>query len=201
MNRGNTISITVAAQVGSIGMSNAKAFSRHRLLLPVSQPSTLNPPPSTRKVSLLTAGRDRPYALGLAAALAGAGVNFDFIGSNEVDAPELHNSPQIHFLNLRGDQSVEAGLLRKISRVLVYYVRLLAYAVSAKPKVFHILWNNKFEFFDRVILMLYYKLAWKKNRAHRAQRQQRRARWDGFLVEPLDVEIPVSDVRPHFCPH
>jgi glycosyltransferase involved in cell wall biosynthesis len=111
---------------------------------------------------LLTAGRDRPYALGLAAALAAAGAQFDFIGSDEVDSPELHTSPQIHFLNLRGDQSVEAGRLKKVFRVLAYYFRLLAYAATAKPKIFHILWNNKFELFDRTALMLCYKLLGKK---------------------------------------
>ena len=79
--------------------------------------SDLRPPtsglrPPIPQVALLTAGRDRPYALGLAAALAAAGAQFDFIGSDEVDSPELHTSPQIHFLNLRGDQSVEAGRLK-----------------------------------------------------------------------------------------
>ncbi len=113
-------------------------------------------------ISLLTGGRDRPYALGLAAALAAAGAQFDFIGSNEVDSPELHGSPQIHFLNLRGDQSVDAGLPRKIFRVLAYYCRLFAYAAAARPKVFHILWNNKFEVFDRTLLMLFYRLLGKK---------------------------------------
>jgi glycosyltransferase involved in cell wall biosynthesis len=63
---------------------------------------------------------------------------------------------------LRGDQSVDAGLLRKVFRVLAYYGRLLAYAATAKPKVFHILWNNKFEVFDRTVLMLYYRLLGKK---------------------------------------
>ncbi len=114
------------------------------------------------QISVLTAGRDRPYALGLAAALAAAGVNFDFVGSNEVDGPALHTSPQIHYLNLRGDQSVHAGLLKKMFRVLAYYGRLLGYALTARPKVFHILWNNKFELFDRTALMLFYRLLGKK---------------------------------------
>ena len=114
------------------------------------------------QVSLLTAGRDRPYALGLAAALAAAGAEFDFIGSDEVDSPELHTSQQIRFLNLRGDQSVEAGRLKKVFRVLAYYGRLIRYAFTAKPKIFHILWNNKFELFDRTALMLFYKLLGKK---------------------------------------
>jgi D-inositol-3-phosphate glycosyltransferase len=114
------------------------------------------------QVSVLTAGRDRPYALGLASALASAGVHFDFIGSDEVDSPELRQSPQIHFLNLRGDQSVEARLPKKIGRVVAYYSRLIGYAFAARPKVFHILWNNKFELFDRTVLMMLYKLLGKK---------------------------------------
>jgi glycosyltransferase involved in cell wall biosynthesis len=114
------------------------------------------------QISLLTAGRDRPYALGLAAALMAAGARFDFVGSDEVDSPELHTSAQVRFLNLRGDQSVKAGLLQKIFRVLAYYGRLLGYAATARPKVFHILWNNKFEVFDRTVLMLFYKMLGKK---------------------------------------
>lgn len=114
------------------------------------------------QISLLTAGRDRPYALGLATALAAAGISFDFIGSDEVDGPGLHGDPKINFLNLRGDQRTDAGLIKKMSRVLLYYFRLLGYAATAKPKTFHILWNNKFETFDRTALMLYYKLLGKK---------------------------------------
>ena len=43
-----------------------------------------------------------------------------------------------------------------------YYGRLIRYAATAKPKVFHILWNNKFEHFDRTLLMLYYRLLGKR---------------------------------------
>ena len=111
---------------------------------------------------MLTAGRDKPYALGLASALAASGVHFDFIGSNEVDSPGLHGNPQINYLNLRGDQNADAGAARKICRVLVYYFRLIVYAATAQPKTFHILWNNKFELFDRTLLMLYYKMLKKK---------------------------------------
>jgi glycosyltransferase involved in cell wall biosynthesis len=114
------------------------------------------------QISLLTAGRDKPYALGLATALAAAGMKVDFIGGDELDSPELRGNPQINFLNLRGDQSVDAGLLEKMSRVLIYYFRLVFYAATARPKVFHILWNNKFELFDRTVLMLYYKCLGKK---------------------------------------
>src|SRR5262249_52480643 len=42
------------------------------------------------------------------------------------------------------------------------YVKLIGYSATAKPKLFHILWNNKFELFDRTLLMLYYKLVGKR---------------------------------------
>jgi glycosyltransferase involved in cell wall biosynthesis len=38
----------------------------------------------------------------------------------------------------------------------------LSYAIVAKPRVFHILWNNKIEFFDRTLLMLYYRMLGRK---------------------------------------
>ena len=44
----------------------------------------------------------------------------------------------------------------------MYYARLIRYAATAKPRIFHILWNNKFEFFDRTLLMLYYRFLGKK---------------------------------------
>jgi D-inositol-3-phosphate glycosyltransferase len=109
------------------------------------------------QIGLLTGGNDRPYALGLASALAAEGILLDFIGSDALDAPELHNSPFIRFLNLRGDQAEQAGFGRKVTRLVSYYLRLIRYAATARPKILHILWNNKFELLDRVILMLYYR--------------------------------------------
>src|SRR2546428_632379 len=114
------------------------------------------------EVGLLSGGQDRHYACGLAMALISNGVCLDFIGSDETDSPELHGTPKVNFLNLRGSQRRDASLVRKVSRVVIYYARLIRYAAIARPKVFHILWNNKFEFFDRTLLLLYYKLLGKK---------------------------------------
>jgi glycosyltransferase involved in cell wall biosynthesis len=113
------------------------------------------------EVALLTGGFDKPYAFGLSTALASKRVCLDVIGSDDVDSPEMHTTPKLNFLNLRGSKR-EASLGRKISRVLIYYARLIRYAAIAKPKIFHILWNNKFQFFDRTLLMLYYKMWGKK---------------------------------------
>lgn len=114
------------------------------------------------EVGLLTGGVDKPYAFGLAMALVSKGVRLDFIGSDEIDSPELHTSPNLKFLNLRGCQRQDVSFARKVWRILVYYARLIRYASVAKPRVFHILWNNKFQIFDRTLLMLYYKLLGKK---------------------------------------
>ena len=113
-------------------------------------------------VSLLTGGGDKPYAFGLATELIRQRIALDVIGSDDLDCPEFRGKPRVQFLNLRGDQRAEAGFAEKILRILLYYVKLIGYASRAKPKVFHVLWNNKFQFFDRTVLMLYYKLLGKK---------------------------------------
>jgi D-inositol-3-phosphate glycosyltransferase len=132
---------------------------RHSVGLDASEALTVTNEPSTAPhVSLLTGGGDKPYALGIAAALTSAGVSLDFIGSDDLSVPGLLNDPRVNFLNLRGDQRPEASPMAKALRVLKYYARLIGYSATAKPKVFHLLWNNKFELFDRTLLMLYYRI-------------------------------------------
>lgn len=114
------------------------------------------------RVAILTGGGDRPYALGLAASLVAEGVAFDFIASDELDSPELRSSPLVRFLNLRGDMRPDVPLRQKLTRVARYYARLLAYALTSKAPVFHLLWNNKLEFLDRTLLLTYYKLLGKR---------------------------------------
>ena len=112
-------------------------------------------------IALLTGGGDKPYALGLAEALTSEGVSLDFIGSDDLRVPALLDNSRVNFLNLRGDQRPGASPLSKAVRVLKYYGRLIRYATMAKPKVFHILWHNKFLWFDRTLLLCYYKLVGK----------------------------------------
>ena len=118
--------------------------------------------PETIEIGLLTGGTDKPYAFGLAMALLSTNVCMDFIGSDEVDSPELRAASKLNFLNLRGNQNSNVSLTTRVSRVLAYYARLIRYAATARPQIFHILWNNKFEFFDRTLLLLYYKVLGKK---------------------------------------
>lgn len=118
-------------------------------------------PHAAIEVGLLTGGRDRHYACGLAMALSSIGVSLDVIGSDGVDSPELHSTPRLKFLNLY-DVGQGSTSLSRAYGLLLHYVRLIRYAVTAKPLIFHILWNDRFQFFDRTVLMLYYKLLQKK---------------------------------------
>ncbi len=148
---------TARSRTGSIQLENAVRADRAEFLIH-AQPSTLNPQLSTLRIALLTGGGDKPYALGIAAALTSVGIHVDFIGSDDLRVPELLSNPRVNFLNLRGDQRHDAKPAEKILRVLRYYVRLVWYAATAKPKLFHILWNNKFQLLDCTALMLYYRL-------------------------------------------
>ncbi len=113
-------------------------------------------------VSLLTGGSDRPYVFGLTTSLMSRGAALDLIGSDELDHPDFHDKPGVDFLKLRGSQRPDASFVGKVFRISTYYAKLIGYAATAKPRVFHILWNNRFEYFDRTVLMLYYKLLGKK---------------------------------------
>jgi glycosyltransferase involved in cell wall biosynthesis len=113
-------------------------------------------------VALLTGGADKPYAFGLAMALITRGATLDLIGGDELDLPEFGGQAGVTFLNLRGNQRTDASFARKLSRVLLYYVKLIRYGATAKPRIFHILWNNRFESFDRTLLTLYYRLLGKR---------------------------------------
>jgi D-inositol-3-phosphate glycosyltransferase len=114
------------------------------------------------EVALLTGGFDRPYVFGLTMALISKGIQLEVIGSDEVDGSEMRSTPGLDFLNLHGSQRKDASLARKMTRVLVFYSRLIRYVSTAKPTIFHILWNNKVQYFDRTLLMVYYKLLGKR---------------------------------------
>ena len=109
-------------------------------------------------VSLLTGGSDKPYVFGLATELSSKGVMLDLIASDELDSPEFRSIPRLTFLKFRGDQNPHVSLWKKTVRILSYYLKLIRYGATAKPRIFHILWNNKFLHFDRTLLTYYYKL-------------------------------------------
>jgi D-inositol-3-phosphate glycosyltransferase len=114
------------------------------------------------QIGLLTGCQDRPYAFGLAVALIAKRVRVYIIGGDEIDSPELHVTPNLRFLNFRGNQHEKVGFTTKMSKLALYYARLMRFAARSEPRALHILWNNKIEWFDRTILMMCYKALGKK---------------------------------------
>jgi D-inositol-3-phosphate glycosyltransferase len=147
------------------------------------------------EIGLLTGCQDRPYAFGLAMALVSQGVGVEIIGSDEIDSPELHTTPHLRFLNFRGSQKNHANFAEKLSKLLVYYAKLFRYAARSKPKVLHILWNNKVESFDRTLLMLYYKLRGKQIAltAHNVNQARRDAKDSWLNRATLKIQYQLCD--------
>ncbi len=117
---------------------------------------------TTISVALLTGGGDPHYAFGLTYALVSQGAVAELIASDDFESNEFQSKPGVTLFNLRGSMKPDASFGAKLWRVLKYYGKLIWYAATSRPKVFHILWNNRFETFDRTILMLYYRLLGKK---------------------------------------
>ena len=85
--------------------------------------------------------------------------------------------------------------MEKLSKVLLYYVTLVRYVAHSSPKILHILWNNKFELFDRTILMLYYKALGKRVAftAHNVNRAKRDAKDSWFNRVTLRIQYRLCD--------
>ena len=147
------------------------------------------------EIGLLTGCQDRPYAFGLAMALISKGVDLDIIGGDEIDSRELHTTPRLRFLNFRGDQKKQGNIAMKFWKLLDYYAKLIRYAARCKPKVLHILWNNKVEILDRSILMLYYKAIGKKIAltAHNVNQARRDAKDSWLNRVTLKIQYQLCD--------
>ncbi len=146
-------------------------------------------PENSIMAALLTGGRDPHYTQGLATSLLSKGVALDVIGSDSLDLPVFRSKREVNFLNLRGSNRLDVAFTEKVSRLFRFYVRLIRYAANAKPRIFHVLWNNKFEFFDRTLLLLYYKLMGKKvvHTAHNVNEARRDSK--DTLINRLTLRI------------
>jgi D-inositol-3-phosphate glycosyltransferase len=165
------------------------SFQRERCQLKTSGQQTVS-------VALLTGGSDRPYVFGLVTELVSKGVVLDLIGSDELDFPEFRSAHGVRFFNLRSSQCPNAGFVRKAFAICAYYAKLMRYAAAAKPRVFHVLWNNKFELFDRTLLILYYKILGKKVvlTAHNVNLAKRDSKEDTLLNRvTLRIQYRLAD--------
>lgn len=114
------------------------------------------------QISLLTGNVDPHYQLDLLSGLVAAGLEVDFIGSDAMEGASILSHRNVHFYNLRGSQDTKASMQEKIFRILKYYFKLIHYTLKTNSQIFHIQWENKFIYFDRTIMNLFYRLLGKK---------------------------------------
>src|SRR4030066_1837034 len=115
------------------------------------------------KLSFLTGrGGDGHYHLGLLSGLINKPIKIDVIGSNVLMKSNILKNANINFLNYLGDRSPNVPIWEKTSSILMYYYYLIKYTIKTDSKIYHIQWMNKFIYFDRTILILFYKLFGKK---------------------------------------
>ena len=162
------------------------------LQLPTKQESSSRKSPDPDpviEVGILTGGFDRPYAYGLTMALASMQMAVEIIGGDEVDSPEMHSTAGIQFLNFYGDPRNTSGRLSKAARVAKFYARIVRWAALTRSRIFHILWNNKFQLFDRTVLMLYYKALGKRVilTAHNVNAAERDG--DNSVINRLSLKV------------
>jgi glycosyltransferase involved in cell wall biosynthesis len=139
-------------------------------------------------VALLTGGVDRHYAYGLAIALNADHMQIDVIGNDAVDSPEMHSTPGLTFFNLWPPRAATPTRSAKVRRILRHYWALARYAATARPRIFHILWNSKIAIIDRVVLMLYYrglgkKIAFTAHNVNQARRDSRDSWLNRFTLK------------------
>jgi D-inositol-3-phosphate glycosyltransferase len=165
------------------------------LLEGIAPEASCDSPPVPLDMALLTGGVDRPYAYGLAMALAARNVRIDVIGSDEVDSAAMHTTPNLKFFNLWPARSGKKTAFAKASRTLGHYRSLIGYAAVARPRVFHILWNSKIQLFDRTLLMLYYKVLGKKVAltAHNVNQARRDSRDTWLNRVTLRIQYHLAD--------
>jgi hypothetical protein len=88
------------------------------------------------RLALLTGGGEKHYQLALARALARAGIEVDLIGNDPMASSEVVQLKGISFYDLRRDQNPNSPLNSKIRRIVLYYFRLIKYAVTSKAQIF-----------------------------------------------------------------
>ena len=146
------------------------------------------------QVAVFTGGQDPHYAHGLVLGLIQKGISIDVIGNELTETPEWGNEPRARYLRLYPTTD-RAGLLAKVTRLLFSYLGILKYAASSPASIFHILWNGKLEFFDRTLLMLYYKGLGKRIvlTAHNVNAGRRDARDSWLNRFSLRVQYGLAD--------
>lgn len=115
------------------------------------------------RVAILNAGGfNVDYVYGLVAALARhADIHVDLLDSNQ----SLHlydGLPNVRVFNLLGKEGAAVPVWYKGWRQIRYYWRLFWYVLRTDATVFHIQWLNRFELFERLAVVPWFRMMGKR---------------------------------------
>ncbi len=113
-------------------------------------------------VTLITGGIDRHYVCALGKAVASSGIALDVIGNTEMNSCEMCSLDNVRMLEFYATPRPGRGLFLKLLSCIAVYLQIIHYTATSSPRILHILWNYKFPYFDRTLLLLYYKFLGKK---------------------------------------
>lgn len=114
------------------------------------------------KVSIINAGGNNDYIFGLVSGLSGIPhLEIEIIDS-DISIGKLDRFSNVRLLPFIENYGYSVPFSTKIRRLIIYHGRLLSYAFRSESKIWHIQWENKFRFLDRLVLPLLYRVAGKK---------------------------------------
>ena len=114
------------------------------------------------RISILNAGQQTDYLYGLVSGLAKIPMLEIEVVDSDSSVGLFEAFHQVSLFNLRGDNISPQSIFTKMWRIGRYYLRLLYYTASTRSDIFHIQWENSIALFDRILLILYYRLFGKK---------------------------------------
>ena len=114
------------------------------------------------RISILNAGQQTDYLYGLVSGLAEIRTLEIEVVDSDSSVGVFEAFHHVSLFNLRGDNISPQSIFTKMWRIGRYYLRLLYYTASTRSDIFHIQWENSIALFDRILLILYYRLFGKK---------------------------------------
>ncbi|NVJ47142.1 MAG: glycosyltransferase family 4 protein [Cytophagia bacterium] len=115
------------------------------------------------RISILNAGGQADYLFGYISGLAQFSNLIIEVVDGERTVGKFDQFANVIHHNLRGPEHTSTdSIATKGIRLLKFYFKLICYPIQTKSRIFHIQWMNKFLWFDRTVLLLWYKICGKE---------------------------------------
>lgn len=111
------------------------------------------------KISIIANGFQEHYIYNLLESLVNEGLEIDFLGSDIYSKEKING--RINFINIRGAHDENVSVIKKMRRLVLYYIRISIYLLRSRAKIIHIQWY-RFTFLEGIIISLWARVCGKK---------------------------------------